>query len=229
MYNGSSLMHLIISLGHLSQCRAAELIYCTSPAAQSTLITLALSELFPQLLPLIALCVSSQLSLYVSIRINSQPTYSDLGQQPGFPGHPSLLILVASPLVPPTPQSRPALYDMDDQLAEQVASLLESTAALQRTLAHVLSQLPPKQHLPSLSDLNLHTPASAQASIIAPGVPIPSRGWQKDHSPRQRVAAEAKSRLIKDGWSDCDDTDIHAARLTEAMLRVSATQPSAIY
>ncbi|CAE6432710.1 unnamed protein product [Rhizoctonia solani] len=109
---------------------------------------------------------------------------------------------------------------MDDQLAEQVASLLESTAALQRTLAHVLSQLPPKQHLPSLSDLNLHTPASAQASIIAPGVPIPSRGWQKDHSPRQRVAAEAKSRLMRDGWSDCDDTDIHAARLTEAMLRM---------
>ncbi|CCO32784.1 hypothetical protein BN14_06847 [Rhizoctonia solani AG-1 IB] len=109
---------------------------------------------------------------------------------------------------------------MDEQLAEQVASLLESTAALQRTLAHVLSQLPPKQHLPSLSDLNLHTPASAQASIIAPGVPIPSRGWQKDHSPRQRVAAEAKSRLMKDGWSDCDDTDIHAARLTEAMLRM---------
>ncbi|CAE6451288.1 unnamed protein product [Rhizoctonia solani] len=109
---------------------------------------------------------------------------------------------------------------MDDQLADQVISLLESTAALQRTLAHVISQLPQKQHLSSLSDLNLHTPASAQASILAPGVPIPSRGWQKDHSPRQRVMAEAKSRLLKDGWPDCDDTDTHAARLTEAMLRM---------
>ncbi|KAF8698305.1 hypothetical protein RHS03_07622, partial [Rhizoctonia solani] len=114
---------------------------------------------------------------------------------------------------------------MDDRLADQLSSLLESTASLQRTLAHVISQLPvvpAKQHIPSMSDLNLQTPASAQASILAPGVPIPSRGWQKDHSPKQRVMAEARSRLMKDGWPDCDDTDMHAGRLTEAMLRVSS-------
>ncbi|CAE6537273.1 unnamed protein product [Rhizoctonia solani] len=110
---------------------------------------------------------------------------------------------------------------MDEHLADQVASLLESTAALHRTLAQVLSQLPANpKHLPNLSDLNLNTPASAQASILAPGVPIPSRGWQKDHSPRQRVMEEAKSRLMKDGWADCDDTNMHAERLTEAMLRM---------
>ncbi|CAE6403870.1 unnamed protein product [Rhizoctonia solani] len=107
---------------------------------------------------------------------------------------------------------------MDEHLADQVASLLESTAALHRTLAHVVSQLPAHQR--SLSDLNLTTPASAQASILAPGVPIPSRGWQKDHSPRQRVVADAKARLMKDGWPDCEDTDAHAARLSEAMLRM---------
>ncbi|CAE6377864.1 unnamed protein product [Rhizoctonia solani] len=112
---------------------------------------------------------------------------------------------------------------MDDRLADQLSSLLESTASLQRTLAHVISQLPvvpAKQHIPSMSDLNLQTPASAQASILAPGVPIPSRGWQKDHSPKQRVMAEARSRLMKDGWPDCDDTNMHAGRLTEAMLRM---------
>ncbi|KAG8725695.1 hypothetical protein FRC11_001679, partial [Ceratobasidium sp. 423] len=109
---------------------------------------------------------------------------------------------------------------MDEHLADQVASLLESTAALHRTLTQVLSQLPANtKHLPNLSGLNLNTPASAQTSILAPGAPIPSRGWQKDHSPRQRVMAEAKSRFMKDGWTDCDDTDMHAARLTEAMLR----------
>ncbi|QRW21064.1 transmembrane protein [Rhizoctonia solani] len=98
---------------------------------------------------------------------------------------------------------------MDDRLADQLSSLLESTASLQRTLAHVISQLPvvpAKQHIPSMSDLNLQTPASAQASILAPG----------------RVMAEARSRLMKDGWPDCDDTDMHAGRLTEAMLRVSS-------
>ncbi|KAJ1305528.1 hypothetical protein OPQ81_000534 [Rhizoctonia solani] len=110
---------------------------------------------------------------------------------------------------------------MDENLAEQVALLLESTITLQRTLAHVVAQLPPNtKYLPNLSDLNLNTPASAQASVLAPGVPIPSRGWQKDHPPKQRVLAEAKARLMNDGWADCDDTDMHAARLTDAMLRM---------
>ncbi|CAE6470385.1 unnamed protein product [Rhizoctonia solani] len=110
---------------------------------------------------------------------------------------------------------------MDQHLADQVASLLESTAALHRTLTHVVSQLPAHHsQLPSSSDLNLTTPASAQASILAPGVPIPSRGWQKNHSPRQRVVADTKARLEKDGWPDCEDTDVHAARLSEAMLRM---------
>ncbi|CAE7139625.1 unnamed protein product [Rhizoctonia solani] len=60
---------------------------------------------------------------------------------------------------------------MDEHLADQVASLLESTAALHRTLAQVVSQLPANpKHLPNLSDLNLTTPASAQASILAPGM-----------------------------------------------------------
>ncbi|CAE6488610.1 unnamed protein product [Rhizoctonia solani] len=131
-----------------------------------------------------------------------------------------MLIWDAS-LVPSTPQLEPALYDMDEHLADQVASLLESTAALHRALSQVISQLPSNpRHLPNLSDLNLNTPASAQASILAPGVPIPSRGWQKDHSPKQRILVEAKGRLLKDGWQDSDDTDMHAARLTDAMLRM---------
>ncbi|KAH7323344.1 hypothetical protein B0J17DRAFT_723343 [Rhizoctonia solani] len=110
---------------------------------------------------------------------------------------------------------------MDEHLADQVASLLESTTALHRALSQVISQLPSNpKHLPNLSDLNLNTPASAQASILAPGVPIPSRGWQRDHSPKQRILADAKGRLMKDGWQDSDDTDMHAARLTDAMLRM---------
>jgi hypothetical protein len=116
-------------------------------------------------------------------------------------------------------------------LADQVAALLESTALLQRTLAHVLSQVSAQQpgsrdrpytggHPHSLSHIDLITPASAQASVLGPGVPIPSRGWQKDHSPKEKIIDRTKARLMKDGWPDCDDTDTHAARLSEAMLRV---------
>lgn len=116
-------------------------------------------------------------------------------------------------------------------MADQIAALLESTALLQRTAAQLLNQLTP--HVagahqfaqpyanPQQSVVDLSVPASAQASVLGPGVPIPSRGWQKDHIPREKVIARTKVRLMKDSWPDCDDTDEHAARLSEAMLRVS--------
>ncbi|KAF8600989.1 hypothetical protein BDV93DRAFT_525040 [Ceratobasidium sp. AG-I] len=115
-------------------------------------------------------------------------------------------------------------------MADQIAALLESTALLQRTAAQLLSQMMPQgagtHHYnqpyapPEHSVLNLSAPASAQASILGPGVPIPSRGWQMDHSPRGKIIAGTKARLMKDGWPDCDDTDEHATRLSEAMLRL---------
>lgn len=65
-------------------------------------------------------------------------------------------------------------------------------------------------------------PASARTSILMPGAPIPPRGAQDDHSPRQRIVDSVKTRLFEDGWPDNDDTDMHARRLTEAMLRVGS-------
>lgn len=111
----------------------------------------------------------------------------------------------------------------DLALSDQVAALLESTTLLQRKLAQVLSQISVQSNHPyaaSQSQININAPASAQASILGPGVPIPSRGWQMDHSPKKKVFERTKLRLMKDGWPDCDDTDMHAWRLTDAMLRM---------
>ncbi|KAF8600988.1 hypothetical protein BDV93DRAFT_608370 [Ceratobasidium sp. AG-I] len=114
-------------------------------------------------------------------------------------------------------------------MADQIAALLESTAILQRTAAQLLSQLTPpgaeihhhsRPYASHQSVVDLQVPASAQASILGPGVPIPSRGWQKYHTPLEKVTARTKIRLMKDGWPDCGDTDQHAARLSEAMLRL---------
>jgi hypothetical protein len=121
----------------------------------------------------------------------------------------------------------PAPSSLD--LADQIATLLESTALLQRTAAQLLSQISPQSigmggagfTRPYSSHVSLQAPQSAQASVLGAGVPIPSRGWQKDHSPKEKIIERTKKRLMKDGWEDCNDTDEHATRLSEAMLRVS--------
>ncbi|QRV93502.1 transmembrane protein [Ceratobasidium sp. AG-Ba] len=113
-------------------------------------------------------------------------------------------------------------------LVNQIASLVESTAALQKSTAQLLSQLPPhlvvggpaKLTRPFSSHIDLTTPQSALPSTLAHGVPIPSRGWQQDHSPKKKIISETKARLMQDGWDDSEDTDMHAARLSEAMLRL---------
>ncbi|QRV93507.1 transmembrane protein [Ceratobasidium sp. AG-Ba] len=97
---------------------------------------------------------------------------------------------------------------------EQVSALLESSAQLQRTAAQLLA------HVPRGSYVSLPAPQSAQPSVLGAGVPIPSQGWKKDHSPKDKILARTKARLMKDGWEDCEDTDMHAMRLTEAMLRL---------
>lgn len=122
-----------------------------------------------------------------------------------------------------------------DDLTAQLGALIDANIQMQRSCSVLLAQVTAQRQSqagPASRALYDHTalsridsvpevPQSARASILGAGVPIPHRPYRGD--PRLKVLASTKARLFKDGWPDCDDTDMHASRLTEAMLRVSCS------